>query len=200
MFSLVGHFLGNAIAVTKERNERTRTLAFALTADGKAAFGSRCLAHAVCAATTCGCYEALRIRKSRVGRAFSVDSHRNILAEAKSFLRWCTVKELAEGKSPDNHGLGPGLVPAPGRTVAVVELLRSTVLVHVVTEGEHRAGDSVQDVRDRLIPVVAACGNVARTHQNRVAGARRLRRRRGALAEPLEAPSVVLWAVAAGRA
>lgn len=38
-------------------------------------------------------YDALRTRKTRRGRPFSVDSHRNMLAEAKSFLGWCTVKK-----------------------------------------------------------------------------------------------------------
>lgn len=40
-----------------------------------------------------GYYSALCLRKSRTGRVFSVDSHRNILAEAKSFLRWCQRKK-----------------------------------------------------------------------------------------------------------
>ncbi len=39
-----------------------------------------------------GYYEELRQRKTRVGDAFSVDSHRTILAAAKTFLRWCTAK------------------------------------------------------------------------------------------------------------
>jgi len=39
-----------------------------------------------------GYYEELRQRKTRVGDAFSVDSHRTILAAAKTFLRWCTTK------------------------------------------------------------------------------------------------------------
>ena len=42
--------------------------------------------------TCSGYYESLRTRKSRLGKSFSVDSHRNILAEAKSFLRWCVGK------------------------------------------------------------------------------------------------------------
>jgi integrase len=38
-------------------------------------------------------YEALRKRKSpRTKRALSVDSHRNILAESKTFMRWCVTK------------------------------------------------------------------------------------------------------------
>ncbi len=60
-------------------------------------------------AKTCsGNYEALRTRKTRLGRAFSVDSHRNILAEAKSFLRWCTVKKkwLARNPLEEVEGVG----------------------------------------------------------------------------------------------
>jgi integrase len=37
-------------------------------------------------------YEALRDRKTKYQKAMSVDSHRNILAEAKTFLKWCTGK------------------------------------------------------------------------------------------------------------
>ena len=66
--------------------------------------------------TCSGCYEALRTRKTRLGRAFSVDSHRNILAEAKSFLRWCTVKKkwlarnpLADSP-PEFETIGPRIV------------------------------------------------------------------------------------------
>jgi len=44
--------------------------------------------------TCSGYYESLRTRKSRLGKSFSVDSHRNILAEARSFLRWCSTKEV----------------------------------------------------------------------------------------------------------
>jgi len=60
-------------------------------------------------AKTCsGYYDALRTRKTRLGRAFSVDSHRNILAEAKSFLRWCTVKKkwLARNPLEEVEGVG----------------------------------------------------------------------------------------------
>src|SRR5688572_6432913 len=46
--------------------------------------------------TPAGCaryYERLRTRESRrTKKALSVDSHRNILAEAKTFLKWCVAK------------------------------------------------------------------------------------------------------------
>ncbi|HET6282547.1 MAG TPA: site-specific integrase [Polyangia bacterium] len=38
-------------------------------------------------------YAALRHRKTKSGKPLSVDSHRNILAEAKSFLKWCAGKK-----------------------------------------------------------------------------------------------------------
>jgi hypothetical protein len=60
-------------------------------------------------AKTCsGYYDALRTRKTRLGRTFSVDSHRNILAETKSFLRWCAVKKkwLARNPLEDVEGVG----------------------------------------------------------------------------------------------
>jgi integrase len=59
-----------------------------------------------------GYYDALRARKTRLGRPFSVDSHRAILAEAKTFLRWCVKKqwtaknwlEHVEGVGKKKHG------------------------------------------------------------------------------------------------
>jgi integrase len=58
---------------------------------------------------TCGgYYEALRTRKTRLGQPFSVDSHRNILAEAKSFLRWCTVKKKWLSRNPLEEVEGVG--------------------------------------------------------------------------------------------
>ena len=58
---------------------------------------------------TCGAYyEALRTRKSRLGRSFSVDSHRNILAEAKSFLRWCVTKKKWLVRNPLGEVEGVG--------------------------------------------------------------------------------------------
>jgi hypothetical protein len=53
------------------------------------------------------------MRRTRRGKAFSVDSHRNILAEAKTFLRWCLAKkkwlvrdplEQVEGVGKRRHG------------------------------------------------------------------------------------------------
>jgi integrase len=41
----------------------------------------------------CGSYyEELRRRSTRTNKVFSVDSHRTILAAAKTFLRWCSAK------------------------------------------------------------------------------------------------------------
>jgi hypothetical protein len=37
-------------------------------------------------------YEELRKRSTRAKKVFSVDSHRTILAAAKTFLRWCCAK------------------------------------------------------------------------------------------------------------
>jgi len=39
-----------------------------------------------------GYYEELRKRNTRTNKVFSVDSHRTILAAAKTFLRWCMGK------------------------------------------------------------------------------------------------------------
>jgi integrase len=53
-------------------------------------------------------YESLRSRKTRLGRSFSVDSHRNILAEAKSFLRWCVRKQKWIVRNPLDEVEGVG--------------------------------------------------------------------------------------------
>ena len=50
--------------------------------------------------TCSGYYESLRTRKGRLGKSFSVDSHRNILAEARSFLRWCSTKRRWISQNP----------------------------------------------------------------------------------------------------
>ena len=58
-------------------------------------------------------YEGVRNRVSRTGKPYAVDSHRNMLAEAKSLLKWCaTVKRWLprnpldgiEGKGKRRHG------------------------------------------------------------------------------------------------
>ena len=58
-------------------------------------------------------YEVLRTRVTRTGKPYAVDSHRNMLAEAKSLLKWCaTVKRWLrsnpldglEGKGKRRHG------------------------------------------------------------------------------------------------
>lgn len=60
-----------------------------------------------------GYYDALTRREKKDGTPVAVDTHRNILAEAKSFLRWCVVKmkwlprnplEHVEGKGKRRHG------------------------------------------------------------------------------------------------
>ncbi len=47
-----------------------------------------------------GYYESLRARKTRQGKSFSVDTHRNILAEAKSFLKWCSAQQKWLPRNP----------------------------------------------------------------------------------------------------
>jgi integrase len=57
-------------------------------------------------------YAGLRRRKAKSGKPLSVDSHRNILAEAKSFLKWCAEKKWVvrnpldevEGVGKRKHG------------------------------------------------------------------------------------------------
>lgn len=59
-----------------------------------------------------GLYSGLRRRKAKGGQPLSVDSHRNILAEAKSFLKWCAGKkwivrnplDAVEGVGKRRHG------------------------------------------------------------------------------------------------
>jgi hypothetical protein len=59
-----------------------------------------------------GYYQALRLRETKYGRPLAVDSHRNILAEARTFLKWCTGKgflranplEGVEGTGKRRHG------------------------------------------------------------------------------------------------
>jgi integrase len=53
-------------------------------------------------------YDALRRRRSeRTKRPLSVDSHRNILAEAKTFLRWCVGKKwLSRNPLEEVRGIG----------------------------------------------------------------------------------------------
>jgi hypothetical protein len=58
--------------------------------------------------TCCGYYESLRTRKSRLGKSFSADSHRNILAEARSFLRWCSTKRRWISRNPLEEVEGVG--------------------------------------------------------------------------------------------
>jgi integrase len=53
-------------------------------------------------------YDSLRQRRGeRTKRPLSVDSHRNILAEAKSFLRWCVGKKwLSRNPLEEVRGIG----------------------------------------------------------------------------------------------
>jgi integrase len=62
-------------------------------------------------ATTCeGYYQELRtLPRTRTKKAFSVDSQRNILAEAKTFLRWCSAKPrrwIARSPLDEVQGVG----------------------------------------------------------------------------------------------
>lgn len=52
-------------------------------------------------------YDSLRTRKTERGQQFSVDSHRNILAEAKTFLGWCAGKKWIR-QNPLEHVQGVG--------------------------------------------------------------------------------------------
>jgi integrase len=57
-------------------------------------------------------YQSLRERPTKYGKPMAVDSHRNMLAEAKTFGRWCVVKkylrtsplEEIEGKGKRRYG------------------------------------------------------------------------------------------------
>ncbi len=60
-----------------------------------------------------GYYEALRTAKKRNGKPLSVDYHRNALAEARTFLKWCMVEKKwlrsnpldgVQGKGKRKHG------------------------------------------------------------------------------------------------
>ena len=61
-------------------------------------------------ARTCeGYYEALRTRATRNRKPFSVDSHRTMLAAAKTFLRWCAARPrcwLAKSPAEEVQGVG----------------------------------------------------------------------------------------------
>ena len=57
-------------------------------------------------------YQALRFRETKYGKPLAVDSHRNILAEARTFLKWCAGKgylranplEGVQGTGKRRHG------------------------------------------------------------------------------------------------
>jgi integrase len=52
-------------------------------------------------------YAGLRRRKTKSGKQLSVDSHRNILAETKSFLKWCAGKKwIARNPLDEVEGVG----------------------------------------------------------------------------------------------
>lgn len=53
-------------------------------------------------------YDALTKRVSRTGKAYSVDSHRNILAEAKTFLGWCAKDRRWIRSNPVERVKGQG--------------------------------------------------------------------------------------------
>ncbi len=47
-----------------------------------------------------GYYDALRNRRSRKKLPFAVDTHRNVLANAKTFLEWCMTKKRWIARNP----------------------------------------------------------------------------------------------------
>ena len=52
-------------------------------------------------------YASLRTRKTKGGKVLSVDSHRTMLAAAKTFLRWCVVKKwLPRNPLEEVKGIG----------------------------------------------------------------------------------------------
>lgn len=61
-------------------------------------------------ARTCeGYYEALRTRATRNRKPFSVDSHRTMLAAAKTFLRWCAARPrcwVSKNPAAEVEGVG----------------------------------------------------------------------------------------------
>jgi hypothetical protein len=61
-----------------------------------------------------GYYEALRSRTTKYGKALATDSHRNILAEAKTFLKWSVGKGYLPWAS---LGEGPGYQNALSRPI-----------------------------------------------------------------------------------
>jgi len=54
-----------------------------------------------------GYYDELRNRQTRMNRVAAVDSHRNVLAQTKTFLRWCVGRGHL-GKSPLEEVQGVG--------------------------------------------------------------------------------------------
>lgn len=61
----------------------------------------------------------------------------------------------------------PVLVSTPGRLVAVGELTRRALPVDVVTEGNDRSRDVVQESSRGLVGLVVAARDVTRPHQHR---------------------------------
>jgi hypothetical protein len=57
-------------------------------------------------------------------------------------------------------------MPSPARLVAVVEFSCGAVLIYVVAQGKHGAGDTIEQPAGRLILVVRrTSGDVPGTHQ-----------------------------------
>jgi integrase len=52
-------------------------------------------------------YTKFRLRRTKAGKSFSVDYHRNTLAEAKTFLRWCVKRKFLKD-NPLEHVEGVG--------------------------------------------------------------------------------------------
>src|ERR1044072_1227686 len=69
---------------------------------------------------------------------------------------------------PDRR-LGPRLLAAPGRVVAVVEGGGRAIRVGVVAGGEQRGRDLVEQVRGGVVLCPAAIGDVAGADEDRIA-------------------------------
>jgi integrase len=55
-------------------------------------------------------YESLRTRKTKADKVLSVDSHRTMLAGAKTFFRWCVVEKKWLARSPLEQVKGIGKI------------------------------------------------------------------------------------------
>src|SRR5262249_49173039 len=84
-----------------------------------------------------GYYARLTTLKSKYGRPFSVDSHRNMLAEAKSFLRWCVAREWLRVNPLENvQGVGKRNMGKPQLTADEASRWCQTALVRAMNSEE----------------------------------------------------------------